>query len=117
MGRNVEHDFWVIEQADKSLNFSAGDGQVVTIGTWRRSGARVIATRRVVWRTAVASLNNEEPSCTKPDLDFGIASDHVKGATSATGIGEYRRNARLSISEFESYIPLAKRDGKTCSAV
>src|SRR5688572_18322952 len=50
-GEYVEHHFWVIEQADKTLRMSLGDGHVVVVGSWRLGGNGAIATRRIVDRT------------------------------------------------------------------
>ena len=113
-GDYIEHHFWVIEQADKSLNFSAGDGHVVAIGTWRRTDDRIVVTRKIVLRT-VSILNSDDPICARPDVEFLAASDYVRGTIGSSTVGEYRNNVKLSRSEFESYAALAKRDGKKCA--
>jgi hypothetical protein len=113
-GEYVEYHFWIIEQADKTLRMSNGDGHVVAIGSWRRGGKGAIATRRIVDHTV--PVIGRDPICDRSNLDFLVQSGSVTDATRPSTMSEYRPNKALKLPEFETDTSQAKRAGTKCDA-
>jgi hypothetical protein len=103
-GEYIEHHCRLIEHADESVYISSRDPHVIAIGTWKKQGADIIATRRVISRM---KSQGDQVQCS--DVTYQIVGNSVSSAD-----GQYSPVTRLVSPDFEMYINDARKTGEHC---
>ncbi len=88
---------YVIEQADKSLLISSGDGQVISIGTWKEDASGITATYRLVDQMVEPVGGTKYPG---PDETRNI----VLAGGSLRFDGKLFDVARFAMADYEEFI-------------